>query len=93
MFRSWAADFAKQQNELLTPPVLSGNRAADASGDCWTPGLKIAVTRSGWYRVTLAEMLAAGFNPKEDVPQLQLYANAVEVPIKLSGDGTLERSG
>ena len=39
--------------------------------------------------MTRAELLAAGFDAKEVADQLQLYADGVEVPLKLSGDGTL----
>ena len=64
-FRSWAADFAEQQKELLTPPVLTGNKPPLTQAQiAASPGLKIGVTRTGWYRVSQAEMLAAGFNQR-----------------------------
>jgi hypothetical protein len=89
MYSSWPADYGKEQTQLLTAPRPSGKGSLTQREIAGMPGLKLAVSKSGWYRVTLAEMLAAGFNPKEGVPQLQLYANGVEVPVKLSGNGTL----
>jgi hypothetical protein len=88
-FSSWPAAFAAQQSQLLAPPRPAGKVSLTQREIAALPGVKIAVTKTGWYRVTLAELLAAGFNPKDGVPQLQLYANAAELPIKLSGDGNL----
>ena len=50
------------------------------------PGIKIAVSKAGWYRITQPELVAAGLDPNVNAPQLQLYANGRSVPIKQSGD-------
>jgi hypothetical protein len=47
------------------------------------PGVKLAVSSAGWYRVTQPELAAAGF-AVQDVKQLQLYRNGREVAISLS---------
>jgi hypothetical protein len=85
----WPAAFASQQSELLTPPKGSSKTALTQRDIAGTPGVKISVAESGWRRITVSELLAAGLNPKGKATQLQLYANAIEVPIKLSGDGKL----
>jgi autotransporter-associated beta strand protein len=53
-----------------------------------TPGVKLAVSKAGWYRVTQPELVAAGFDTNCNAPQIQLVANGQEVPIKVSGNGT-----
>jgi hypothetical protein len=46
-------------------------------------GLKIGVKQNGWYRVTLAEMLAAGFVPIE-AANLRMFVDGREIPIEVS---------
>ncbi|HEX2836261.1 MAG TPA: C25 family cysteine peptidase [Thermoanaerobaculia bacterium] len=43
--------------------------------------LKIYVTKEGWYRVTKAQLVAAGFDPGENAKQISLYCQGVEQPI------------
>src|SRR5882672_120152 len=47
-------------------------------------GLKIAIKKDGWYRVTQPEMVAAGFNPTVDIRNLRLFVDAHEVAINTS---------
>lgn len=47
------------------------------------PGLKISISRAGWYRITQPEVAAAGFNVA-DAKNLQLYRNGRQVAFKLS---------
>jgi len=49
-------------------------------------GVKLAVSSAGWYRVSQAELSAAGFTV-QDTRQLQLYRNGREVAISLSNGG------
>lgn len=46
--------------------------------------LKIHVAKEGWYRVTKAQMLAAGFDPGSKTNQLALYSQGIEQPIVVS---------
>ena len=39
------------------------------------PGVKIAINREGWYRISQAELVAAGLDENVNAPQLQLYTN------------------
>jgi hypothetical protein len=52
-----------------------------------TPGVKLAVSKTGWFRVTQGELVAAGLDPNVNAANLQLFANAVEAPFKVSGNG------
>lgn len=49
--------------------------------------VKIQVNRTGWYRLSQAELVAAGFDPSSDARLLQLYVDGAEVPIELSSNG------
>ncbi len=49
--------------------------------------LKIFVSQEGWYRVTYAQMTAAGFDPGKNEKQLSLYTSGVELPIVADSDG------
>lgn len=46
-------------------------------------GVKIAVNRAGWYRVTQPELAAAGLGASIDPRKLQLYAEGLEQAVKL----------
>jgi hypothetical protein len=56
-------------------------------------GVKLSVNQDGWYRVTRAELEAAGLAPNFDSTRLQLYLNGVEHAIKVGADGTMEFYG
>jgi len=64
------------------------NSPAGAIEDQWAiaaqTALKIAIKKDGWYRVTQAQMVAAGFNPTVDIRNLRLFVNAQEVAINTS---------
>jgi uncharacterized repeat protein (TIGR01451 family) len=49
------------------------------------PAVKILVTREGWHRVTQPELVNAGLDPNVDPASLHLYAEALELPIMISG--------
>jgi hypothetical protein len=49
-------------------------------------GLKIYVTREGWYRVTREQMSAAGFNPGANFKKLSLYEQGLEQPLVVNSD-------
>ena len=49
------------------------------------PAAKISVTSEGWYVVTRAQLLAAGFDPGSDACTLQLFAEGIEQPIAILG--------
>jgi hypothetical protein len=49
--------------------------------------IKISVREEGWYRVTQAELVAAGFDAAIDPRRLQLLAEGEEQPLAVSGEG------
>jgi uncharacterized repeat protein (TIGR01451 family) len=50
------------------------------------PALKIAVQSEGWYYISRAQLIAAGFNPGWEPQTLQLFAEGVEQPLLVAGD-------
>lgn len=68
--------------------------SAHASSPCKTSQFQLAasdaakllVKRDGVFRVTRDELLAAGFDVSRDPKRLQLYVDACEIPISVSGE-------
>ena len=50
------------------------------------PAVKISVQSEGWYRVTRAQLVAAGLDPRASAQTLQLFAEGVEQPILILGN-------
>lgn len=48
--------------------------------------VQISIQQEGWYRVTLAQLVAAGFHPNVNARTLQLFAEGVEQPILIDGN-------
>ena len=48
---------------------------------------KLVVKHDGFYRVTIAELVAAGIDPHADPEKLQLYADGRQIPIRVQTDG------
>ncbi|HKQ06782.1 MAG TPA: hypothetical protein VJ464_16730, partial [Blastocatellia bacterium] len=48
-------------------------------------GAKILIGKPGWYRITQPQLLAAGFDTSKDPRFLQLFTDAQEVPLIVSG--------
>jgi hypothetical protein len=60
-----------------------GKQQLIASG----PAVKIEVRRSGWYRITPAQLSAAGLDLSVNARMLQMFVDGEEIPISLTGDG------
>jgi hypothetical protein len=63
---------------------------ADSTKQFWVasqPGVKISVKREGIYRVTQAQLQAAGFNLNASTALWQLYADGVEQAITVGNNG------
>ncbi len=50
------------------------------------PAVKLAIKQEGFYRVTQAELVAAGLDPRVDPRSLQIFVDGVEQPIKVRGE-------
>jgi len=70
--------------QSLALPAGSTKTQLDLAADA---GLRIYVAQEGWYRVTRAAMLAAGFDPGSDEKKLSLYTSGTEVPLVSDADG------
>jgi len=83
---------ALQQTQQISQQ-MSAQMSASTIESQWDvaaqPGVKIAVKRDGWYRVTQAQMAAVGFNPAVDIRNLQLFVDGQEVAINTSQSGGL----
>ena len=64
------------------PVATSGEAPASLNG---VPAVKILVTTEGWYRVSRAQLVAAGLDPNADARTLQLYAEGIEQPMLILG--------
>jgi uncharacterized repeat protein (TIGR01451 family) len=49
------------------------------------PAVKILVKHEGWYAVAQPDLVKAGLDPNVDPASLQLFAEAVEQPIQITG--------
>lgn len=49
--------------------------------------VKISINREGWYRITQAQLVAAGISTSTDVKKLQLFVDSQEIPIIVGGNG------
>jgi hypothetical protein len=64
---------------------LQSNPAQEQFSLAGAPAVKIAVQQEGWYRITQAQLLAAGLSPAVNPRTLQLYANGIPQPLLVEG--------
>lgn len=83
---AWPAAQSQSANGALSKSAMLAASAEQATL-AGRAAIKLGVRRDGWYRVGQAELAAAGFNTTGNASFLQLYADGVEVPLKVSGDG------
>lgn len=57
------------------------------------PGAKIFVDREGWYRVTRASLVGAGYEPGVDLKDLRLFTGGVEQPMLVRDGDAVEFYG
>lgn len=73
----------------VVPPAPLPERLATQWWVAGKPAAKLLVNETGWYRVSRAELLAAGFDPGDDPTNLQMVVDGQEVAIRVDrvGDG------
>ena len=82
-------NFSSWQNfQQQVQPVLKKGTGTENNPVTLPPACNLVISRDGWYRVTYAQLKAAGvpvdfLNPK----RLQLFCKGEEIPIYFSGDG------
>jgi uncharacterized repeat protein (TIGR01451 family) len=72
----------------LTPQMAQFWPFPKAMGAAWLndhPAVKISVSAEGWYRVTGAQLAAAGLPANANVRGLALFAEGVEQPLLIDG--------
>lgn len=73
-----------------------GGRAADVITSATLagePAIKIGVNQEGWYRITQAQLAAAGIDLHADPKSYRLIDEGAEVPISVSDAGDIEFYG
>ncbi|MBV9070115.1 MAG: hypothetical protein JO093_07655 [Acidobacteria bacterium] len=73
---------AVQPSTLPTPTAAQISQQLDNAD---TAGLKISITKEGWYRLTASAMTAAGFTPPTDAKKLALFCDGIKLPIVING--------
>ena len=81
------------EREGASQPVEARAEKAEVSAAAYSqdnigarPAIKIAVRQEGLYRVTLAELVAAGLDPNVNTSLLQLFADGQEQPVNIVSD-------
>ncbi|HJW93500.1 MAG TPA: C25 family cysteine peptidase [Thermoanaerobaculia bacterium] len=74
----------QQPIALPAPTQQTAKTQFDLAGDA---GLKIYVSQEGWYRVTRAEMTAAGFDLGNNDKKPTLYTSGIEIPMLVDAGG------
>lgn len=89
----WNYDQAKQWRRAIREQDNSQNDP-DPTRDWFETGrtyFKIPVARDGWYKITRADLLAAGADPNAlDLPTIKVFAKGIQVPIVIRPDTTIE---
>jgi len=67
-----------------TPTSAQFKQQYDLASDT---GLKIYVTKEGWYRVTRAAMIAAGYDPGNDGKKISVYVAGIEQQVNVDDGG------
>lgn len=91
------AELSRPKNEMralnldktVSAEVEQNTVAPDLTMQRWVasqPGVKIGVKQQGFYRVTRAELVAAGFNVNSPSSNWQLYVDGVEQSIVVAPD-------
>ncbi|HKP10667.1 MAG TPA: matrixin family metalloprotease, partial [Blastocatellia bacterium] len=88
------SEVGRSANDSPSSPVearaaqarLSPAQVAQSRGLAATQAVKVAVKREGWYRLTQAELIAAGLSPAVEPRFLQLFAEGVEQRIRVTGE-------
>jgi hypothetical protein len=78
------SEHPEDKSQSTSAQVSTAGTIADQWAIANQPALKIDVRRNGWYRITQAEMAAAGFNTAADARNLQMFVNATEIAIRVS---------
>ena len=83
-----------QAREWRTRPAMRVDRGMDPTRDWFEVGrtyYRIKIATDGWYKVTTADLAAAGANTSQiDIPTLRVFSHGEEVPLLIRPDTTIE---
>lgn len=80
----WLTD----SNNPWRPSRIQSPARVESAWLAGRPAAKIAIDHQGWYRVTQAELNAAGFNTNLDLSALHLYAEGFDVPVRMNSSAS-----
>lgn len=83
---TYPAAFGDKRAKSAQPLVSDHDAMAMQQAIESRPGVKIVISKTGWYRIGQPELVAAGLDPNIHAQQLQLYAKGRAVPISISRD-------
>lgn len=86
-------DVVREHTRVLEARSESNPHAPSQFTIAAESAVKIHVPSSGWYRVTRADLLAAGLDAGAGLRDLQLFADGREVPITVEPDGAIRFYG
>ncbi len=88
----WAASFSfsRSAGGSETNPAVSLQTQQRIASQ---PAVKLLVNKTGWYRVSQPELIAAGLDSAADSRNLHLYVNGAEVPMRINGAPGLFQTG
>ncbi|HTG18298.1 MAG TPA: C25 family cysteine peptidase, partial [Blastocatellia bacterium] len=66
-------------------PQISGASIQPQGSSAGQPAIKITIKQEGWYRLTQADLLRAGLDPRTDPRNLQMHVDGREIPISVEG--------
>ena len=79
---------SQESHTVETLPLVSAPAASQIQKQyelAAHPAVKIYVRHEGWYRVNQPDLVNAGVDPNVDPALLQLYAEATEQPLQITG--------
>lgn len=71
-------------SRLSAISAVGGSELENQKALAAMPGLRLSVREDGWYRVTQAEIVGAGFDANADLRYLQVHEDGVEIPIRIN---------
>lgn len=95
------SDFTEQnlESKQIDLPQVSSEKAKQKTNKriqsmiAAQNGVKIFVNHDGWYRVSAEQLQTSGFDINSNFINWKLFANGIEVPIKVNSDFSIEFFG
>lgn len=83
---------SKPAERAATSPKNKGTGSASTNSLAGQNAIKLSVKGEGLYRVGQPALLAAGLKPNVDPRNIQVYADGIQIPIRVNGtaDGRLD---